>query len=436
VGLALFLLLTALPASLYANPKAQFSATSSVQVFDYPRADLGTAPVRRFAQDLRLYAFDLLDDDALPLSLSMWTRTDVDFALLSMSAPYPLAEQAQRYSLRRVVLQARQWWGKLDFTVGRQVLIDELGFFEFDGVQLGLSLWRGLAVELLCGTELPALGIDQHTHAISMDAGHYLDQPLFVLGTALRWDARDWQVRTAYRHFLRDNASTTESRSLSLLAFARLAQPLSVSTELVLDAFLWHAQLLRLDLRLALLDTLSLAIDAERRVPHFRSSSIFGLFDLRPIDELGLSLRYQPHPRLELGSSLAVLLYETSRPEDELEPDTLLSASASWRFLDRFRLGVWYRGRVSADAASHSTALRFDAFDLIDRVQLSVDAYYAHLNKEWRPQASGHSFGAALRARLELGPSVRIDSQLETLSHPLSAAELRWLGVLELGFWL
>jgi hypothetical protein len=149
------------------------------------------------------------------LGASVVLRFDTDFGRYASGAPQgrdAIGElDQQQVDVLEAALRGQGLGHRLGFELGRQLHLDALDFYAFDGLRLDLRLWRSLAVEVVGGTEVrgerpvsapifEADGTSAGDHdPASQRAQNSVLRP--TVGAALLW--RSWTspfgARVAYR---------------------------------------------------------------------------------------------------------------------------------------------------------------------------------------------------------------------------------------------
>jgi len=173
---------------------------------------------RRLTQSLGLGVFNLLPED--------WTadgtrnqiyvvtrlRFDTDFGTYPQFFARQQIPELERYTFLLLYgyVGGRDLLGRIDFQLGRQIAVDLMDFYSFDGLTVRLRAPGHLAVEILGGAEVraewplssPIFDLDGTSpHARDPQARPELaEAPAGTYGVALEtWGLRDIHSRLAYR---------------------------------------------------------------------------------------------------------------------------------------------------------------------------------------------------------------------------------------------
>jgi len=304
----------------------QVSSTLWAEGYSVPARDGSLVARRRIVEDLHLAAWNLLADEADPyyqgprLSIELGLRLDTDFAVgpgerdPDDHAAYVPGVKPLQADVMFAYLDARGFWdGSLDVRAGRQIRLDTLGYFAFDGAELVLYLPIGLSLSTFLGYEvrggdllgydqLELDGVDSGGRDDELDADRYGDrvdpEPRLAVGTELSLTPVSWI----------DAGFSVRAVGLSQpLADQRLGGRLALGTRPVraFGRVVWSPMLDRRDdLGEAFVEqTLVSEADAELEVtphdvisvlaeyhlyrPTFEADSIFNVFNLTPQNDLG-----------------------------------------------------------------------------------------------------------------------------------------------------
>lgn len=270
---------------------------------------------RRITQYLGLRIFNLYNDGQWafrpgthqpPATLTFHSllRFNTDFgAYLRSADPTVIPElEDNKFDLMLGALEGRNFWGRVDFTLGRQIDFELLDIFAFDGLKLRLNCPGHWFVESKLGAQLkgsqPFSSTVFETDGVSEDGSEDVWAPTF--GIAIGSDDLPWlTVRAGYRGIASKVpkllGSTKESESI----WGIDEELLSFALGLHLESIQFHPQVgLHFNLLTAQLDELqamgiyhitqSLIAQLEylRSRPHFDGDSIFNIFNAEPFNDV------------------------------------------------------------------------------------------------------------------------------------------------------
>jgi hypothetical protein len=141
----------------------QISATTVGQGYELGAADGSVVARRRLTQFVRLNGFNLLDDNRLFFVSSF--RLDADFGITDTDLAIPGSQYLRQgirelerlnLSLLYAYLAGRGFYGRIDFDAGRQLVVDLVDFFHFDGVRVAVNTPWYFGIEALAGYEVRA----------------------------------------------------------------------------------------------------------------------------------------------------------------------------------------------------------------------------------------------------------------------------------------
>ncbi len=195
----------------------------------------------------------------------------------------------------------RRIGGRLDLTVGRQLLLDELDFLLFDGLRTDVQMPAGLSFRLIAGFEVrnhSLLGGQE----LELDGVEGDTLPAPVVGVGLNFDSSWLQAELAYRRMLlwtQDWPLLEERLGASgsvLLWQRRIGLDGGAVFDLLEDQWdrLRASGWFRLP---AFFDGIRIEAGYLRSRPHFSLDSIFNFFSPAPFNEYRAGLRWDPRFR-------------------------------------------------------------------------------------------------------------------------------------------
>ena len=323
---------------------------------------------RRMTQYLGLRVYNLLDpgqdpfspDSKAPprlLTFNLLMRFDTDFG--GYLAPTTSIRELEnnQFDLMIAALEGRNFFGRVDFSLGRIYEMELMDIFAFDGLKVRLNLPWTLFAEAGFGAQVarahPLSRAVFETDSAAGDAAAQAWSPSFIAAVGLDglWDL---DLKLAYRGVV--------SHAAKPGAAERDANTWGVDQELVYVGAAWQVPALglrpslglRYNLLTAQVDDLSVALTQRlasrhavtaaylRSIPHFDGDSIFNIFDTEPYHEASLAYSV----RILTPLAAHVRLGYRSYWEDELEgtrdarPDGWTAGvGARWRS-DQVRAGL------------------------------------------------------------------------------------------------
>jgi hypothetical protein len=418
----------------------QISSQLWAEGYSVPARDGSWIRRRRLVEELRLGAWNLLPGSDDPyyrgphLSIQLALRLDTDFAVNEAErnpgdeASYvPGVTPLQMDALTALVDVRGLWNQTLDLTAGRQIHLDTLGFFAFDGVTTRLHFPFGSSLTTYLGYEVRGgnvLGYDD-LELDGTDSGgrKQLERDRYP-------DRREPERRLAVGGEIGISPWTWVDagvgfRTVGLsgpLADERVGGRLTLGgTPLLVDsrvvASLLVAELTEAETVLAVTPWQWLTVAAEYRLyrPVFEGDSIFNVFDLAPQNDAGGRIDL----RLTEALSLAGWGFARLAPGSagiEGEDDDAVVAGAGGGLGSAFRSPVrelalrlsgvqeWGEKRLGGEiGGAHGFWHR--------RLWLGVRVALWHVDDNFSERLSGTTGGylASLRYRLTKGATVRAE---------------------------
>jgi hypothetical protein len=304
----------------------QITSTLWAEGYSVPARDGSLVGRRRIVEDLHLAAWNLLSGEADPyyegprLSIELGLRLDTDFAIpASVRDPdeydtYVPGARPMQMDVMFAYVDARGFWnGSLDVRAGRQIRLDTLGYFAFDGAELVVYMPVGLSVSTFFGYEvrggdllgydqLELDGVDSGGRDDELDADRYGDRsdpnPRMAVGTEISLSPRSWfdagfSVRTV--GLSEPMADQRLGGRLTLgtrpvRAFGRVIwSPLLDRRDDLSEAFVEQTLVSEADAELEVTPHDAISVLAEYHLyrPTFEADSIFNVFNLLPQNDLG-----------------------------------------------------------------------------------------------------------------------------------------------------
>jgi len=428
-------------------------------------------------EDLHLAAWNLLTDEADPyyqgprLSIELGLRLDTDFAV-GPDERNPDAHTAYVPGLRPMQMDvmfayvdARGFWdGSLDARAGRQIRLDTLGYFAFDGIELVVYMPIGLSVSTFFGYEvrggdmlgydqLELDGVDTGGRDDALDADRLGDredpEPRLAVGTEIsiapiRWFDLGFSVRAVgLSQPLADQrlGGRLTLGARPVRAFGRVVwSPMLDRQDDLGQAFVEQTLVSEADAELEVTphDVISVVAEYHLYRPTFEADSIFNVFNLTPQNDLGgrVATRFGPFGATAWG--FARLADESAGLAGD-ETDSWLSGAGGG-------LGSIYRttsnrlaARVSGLQEWGETRIGVDIGGghgfLNGRLWTGLRGSYWHIADGFSEQLSGDVIGYVASARFRLTEGAEVIGEFE--NHYGGGREPRFvvLGILQLELW-
>jgi hypothetical protein len=307
--------------SFWASPATgyDFEISSRTEGYGYQLRRLDRDGVqflnrRRLTQYLGLRVFNILDDGASPfkpgssthapalLTFHALLRFDTDFG--GYASPDHASHEIQNNVLDLMVaaLEARNLFGWIDFTLGRQLDTELMDFFAFDGLRLRLRTPWHFYLEAHGGTQVfgahPFSSAVFEPDGVSGETSQEAWAPTF--GAAIGTDDLRWlHLRLAYRGVASRAPRLPGSGGRSSDPLWGVDQELIFFSGAVEEPWLHTRALfgLRYSLLTGAVDDIQLTVvvplgrfeaqvEVLRARPHYEGDSIFNLFALEPFSEL------------------------------------------------------------------------------------------------------------------------------------------------------
>ncbi len=472
IAIALFLI----PSGVFGHDM-QVSSELWAQGYSVPASDGSLISRRRLVEDLHLAAWNLLpgSDDpyyqGLRLSVEMSLRLDTDFSIAKNESDSSVADAyipgltPMQMDMMFVYLDARGFWeGVLDVRAGRQIRVDTIGFFAFDGIETVLHLPGYLAVSTYLGYEVKGghrLGYDQleldgvdSGGRDGMDPGTYPDREdpdsEMAFGTEVSWFPRSWlDVGAAVR-------VVGLSKEISSQLFGgRLdagTDPLRFHGRIMwspmldrrddLSAAVAEGTLLReADAEITVTPVDALALSAEYHLfrPMFAADSIFNVFDLAPRRDLGGRLEVFPGGKVSVATWAYARMADQSAGLSGEEIDATVSGvgggfggnyrTLSNRFSSRVSaLREWGESRVGAEIGGGHGFVS-------GRLWLGLRLSYWHIDDDYSERFNGDLFGYMASARFRLLKGAHLAGELENYFSEGEDPRVVVLALLQLDLW-
>lgn len=457
------MLLVSLPARAW---DVNISSTTSTQVYDVYTGTPGEfLHRRRITERLTLRLDRILPDeddagyDGPRMSFALTLRLDTDFghvdAETNPSSDLWFVPGFDPYALDLMVveLSVRELFrGTTDIRAGRLVTLDPTGFAALDGIEVRVriqrwvELWAATGVEVVSGQRLSSgnFEVDGVIRARRDDfdeeqSPEVRDPPTrVVIGAGASLIGLDWLgIDLAYRQGVipGDEAVTSYQRLAGLVAFE--AGPVHGNAIAGGDLALGLVDQIGAEVAVRPLSWLRLGLGGRYDAPVFDTDSIFAVFWAEPSIEGELLAELLLLRGLRLGLSGYVRDVSFLQPEGD-DPETLGYGGAvfgrvAWR---------WLRGEIKARLGHGYGGLRLGVMwrfaALIPRYGLGFDfrGTLLGLREDVAPYERRVSVGYVIGGRYQMSEEAAILLEFEHNASHDRGHQLRFLALLDLGFWL
>ncbi|HVJ92852.1 MAG TPA: hypothetical protein VM580_23790 [Labilithrix sp.] len=449
---------------------AEITTDTSAQFYEL-RSPTGQTIIarRRLTTTFGIAAYDLLESPADPraptLTFRARLRYDADFGgrteETAIGRPDRFVPGFDRgpVDLMYGYLEGRRFFdGVLGFRLGRQYVVDALGWWSFDGGQIKVTTPYYFAIEVYGGAEQRG-GLTLSSSRFERDgvwrgdrSGYERDPSLYpsfqpsniapAIGAAIESAGVTWlHARLTYRRVYNTGTSTV-AQFASGLRDAPTYDGMRISQERIgyaIDAtsatlggvkagFAYDLYVQQMANVFASLDwftrpNLTLSIDYDYFRPTFDADSIWNFFMAMPMNDLGIRASWSPTARIDVAGSLRARAFTVqTEPEQGLSSPTSpngLSATNEYpaNSIDpmgggnlslRWHFGEGHLGaRGAADVARSGNRIGLDVYGertLETRYVLSARTGVWHWNDELRSDRDATNFGYVLGAGYKMFP--------------------------------
>jgi hypothetical protein len=269
---------------------------------------------RRLTQDLGLGVYNLAPegwtDEGKKNQLYVVTRLrfETDFGTYPERAARDITPELQRYDFQLLYgfVGGRDLWGRVDFQLGRQISMDLMDFYSFDGLLVRVRAPGHLVIEGLGGaavrTEWPLAspifeldGTSRHNRD-PQTRPELEDAPAATVGAALEtWGLSHFQTRLAFRATISATRGRLEGEPATALLDERLSWQAAANLWKGLlqpmAGVRWDFMQSRVDqaeaaLRVKPFKRHSFVVEYFRSAPTFDGDSIFNVFATEPYQDV------------------------------------------------------------------------------------------------------------------------------------------------------
>jgi hypothetical protein len=327
---------------------------------------------------------------------------------------------------------------------GRQLHADAIGFVRFDGGRARMEPWTWLAAEVLGGRVVRrtsiagtaafepegSLRLEIDPEEIDPARLPYLEEPAeaWIAGGAIEIGPRRWvRGRVAFREMQDADGVIARRGSVGLITLptggprAGADAVVDLIDLTVVDALAWA----ELDV-----GPVTLRAGAERHVPRFDLGTIWGYFDLVPVDEARVGANVELGERVQVGADLrgrrAVI--------DEVEETDLIVDARARARVGALRLGA--SGFLGGGDLGPAAGLGIDASRRVHRlVELELRASVWHVDDPLREPIHGTSVAEALGARWTITDQTTVHAEIEHATSRVVGHRFRLLLQLSIEAW-
>lgn len=313
---------------------------TALQVYDIT-GPAGTPPIarRRILQTLRLGAYDFIAPapSAPRLSVVLALRLDSDFGIAhdevdtdEVRTRYVPGLVPHDVDLTYGWIDGQGFWGGwLDFRLGRQFVVDALGWSSFDGALVRVQSPFWVRVEAYGGLEVrggmplsPSTFETDGTQRLprgGLDPSAYpaIDEPALapVWGAALESTGMMWvHGRVSYREV--QTEGRINDRRLGYSANVTPFEPLTARAALVWDLHLGFVSEVNGGVEVQVLRPLVLGAEFVHFTPTFDGDSIWNFFPVEPMNDARLRAQVQLAEGLEASAMGFARLLSAETPAD------------------------------------------------------------------------------------------------------------------------
>lgn len=467
-------LLLAAPGEAYDQ---QVSSTFWAQGYSIPAYDGSMISRRRFVEDLHLAAWNLIPGSDDPyyrgprISVEMKLRLDTDFAVTdresraSQEASYVPGLTPLQADMMFAYVDARGFWdGALDARAGRQIRLDTVGFFAFDGIETTMHMpayidvsayfgWEVRGGDILGFDQLELDGVDSGGRG-SLENGLYEDrtdpEPRMAFGTEASWYPTRWFDAGVAVRLVGLSEELAEQRLAGRFSLGH--KPMRVAGRV-----LWSPMLDRRDdfskalsegtavteadfsMTVIPIDALEVAAEYTLFRPTFEADSIFNVFDLTPRRDVGGKVTTRPTRPLSIAVWGYARLSENSAGLDGTVDSATFSGvvgglGANWRE-DVRRLSArlsaqrdWGETRVGAEIGGGHGLFS-------NRLWLGLRLSYWKLEDDFSSALAGDVFGYIGSVRFKLSEGATVAGEIENYFGKGRDPRVVLLGLLQLDLW-
>ncbi len=398
---------------------------------------------RRFVEDLRLGAWNLIQGSDHPyyrgprLSIEIALRLDTDFGVArnesrsSAESAYIPGLTAVQFDTMVAYLDARGLWNDtLGVRAGRQIRIDTLGFFAFDGAEIRLQLPIGVRLDTYLGYEVRGgqmMGYDQLELDGTDNGGrHDMESNLFpdrkdpvsrlVIGTELLIAPWDWFDAGLSFRAVGLSQPLADERLGGRLALGR--EPVRADARVVWSPLLDLLTEVDGEIAVTPVELLVVYLEYHYYKPMFEGDSIFNVFDLMDQNDLGGRVEVRLTKKISGAAWGFARLQDSSAGLSGNEEDALVVGAGggiggnyrtpSQEIHARFNMvHEWGESRYGGEIGGRQALLRSQ------RLWLGVRCSIWHIDDAFSKRLTGDLGGYVLSARFRIADGAHLLGEFE-----------------------
>ena len=382
---------------------------------------------RRITQWIDLTARQLLGVSGFDLEVDF--RFDVDLGLGLSDTGTDVAE------LFRAHLRLPRLLDCLQITLGRQMLVDEIDFVQFDGVRFDLLLGGSLTFQWLAGFQVRDRSFLGGNWLV-LDGLSETSTPVLVLGAGLNFVSKPVDAALVYRRLMLvdenwplDGEHLAATVSLRIWEH-RLGLDSGASYHLALDRF----DRLRLAFwwRVGSLIRLCFEAGGQYFRPTFAMDSIFNFFQPAPFWQFHLGLRLQPTRRTHIRLHYQHRSYEQDSFDDFAQANGVhlqglfqIDRKSSFQLSASFEDGDWGRRFFLAPGTK---------WTLTDKVALDSRLLLISNRDEYNERLNALTMGGSLGLEMIFARNQKFFLTGEINFNPIHPIRFRVVAMVDLSF--
>lgn len=324
--------------------------------------------------------------------------------------------------------------------VGRQLLLDEIGFMRFDGARASSAPVRWIEIDaygglLVRGTSIGGTPRSDPQGSIRLDTERevpWADPPIdtWVAGASLEANAGQWlRARFGARHLWEEDGTVASrlSGALSSTPTDWLRLSCSAVLDLATEEFIDAAAEIAVGDR-----TVMMRAILEHHEPRFDPGTIWAWFVTAPIDQLSLGARWLATEDVEIGGSLRGRRAELeTQEEDDLDAGFDAYLRAHWEGFHLTTSGFGWSGSLGPVAGvSLEITRRFFGW-----LELAIDASVWHFDDPSRADLYGTVVSESLSGTIRLSPETQIHLELTHAASRVVGHRFRGMLALRVDTW-
>lgn len=383
----------------------------------------------RFSQSLRVNLFNIAPENKLYFVSHL--RLDANAALTDAeTAQIGAITEYQRATVSLLVgyLAGRNLWKRVDFGLGRQLSIDALDYFVYDGLRLAVNTPWYFGVEALAGFQVrgtSALGFSAFQPWGPHEADDTGAAPVFgvaVYARDVHFGGFRTEGRAAWRRVF--NGAIVEERvgaHVEQMLAHLVTVNLGATYNLVFDGF----DEVTAGARVRLFDRrLQVAAEYFRATPRFDADSIWNVFSTYASDDVRAKVTFEISESLEVFARALVRFFSNRVFPTDAVQDAMVSdrgGAIGARYLSRTtgRLALECGGEASFQAGWGGDRIATDAYAIVSawqrRILVQSRFTFVNLADDIGPRRTGNYVGFVLGATYRILRGTSLGVLTETL---------------------